>query len=144
MRVALYARVSTHAGQNPQVQLAELRELVFGIFASIAEFERELIRDRVRSGIALARAQGKRIGRPRRPVDANRVRELRALGWSWVQIARELGAGLGTVHRQVNKRNGDLTPANDLPTTRPILVCECNRESPTISSELKLMPSGKS
>jgi len=31
--------------------------LVFGIFASIAEFERELIRDRVRSGIAQARAK---------------------------------------------------------------------------------------
>jgi hypothetical protein len=37
--------------------------LVFGIFATIAEFERELIRERVRSGIAVARAQGKRIGR---------------------------------------------------------------------------------
>ena len=73
--------------------------LVFGIFATIAEFERELIRDRVRSGIAAARAQGKRIGRPRRPVDGNRVRELRALGWSWNRIASELGAGLGTVHR---------------------------------------------
>ncbi len=72
---------------------------MFGIFASIAEFERELIRERVRSGIAAARAQGKRIGRPRRSVDVTRVRELRALGWSWAQIARELGAGLGTVHR---------------------------------------------
>lgn len=186
MRVALYARVSTHAGQNPEMQLAELREyctrrgweivgefvdtgisgarerrpeldrmlaacrrrqidavivyrydrfarslrqlvnalcefeslgiqfislhegvdtstpngrLVFGIFASIAEFERELIRERVRSGIAVARAQGKRIGRPRRPVDGTRVRELRALGWSWANIAKELGVGLGTVHR---------------------------------------------
>ena len=75
------------------------QRLVFGIFASIAEFERKLIRERVRSGIAVARAQGKCIGRPRRPVDLNKVRELRSLGWSWAQIARELGAGLGTVHR---------------------------------------------
>jgi DNA invertase Pin-like site-specific DNA recombinase len=36
-----------------------------GIFATIAEFERELIRDRVRSGLASARAKGKCLGRPR-------------------------------------------------------------------------------
>ncbi len=58
-----------------------------------------VIRERVRSGIAVARAQGKRIGRPRQPVDAARVAELRAQGWSWAEIAREMGAGLGTVHR---------------------------------------------
>jgi DNA invertase Pin-like site-specific DNA recombinase len=186
MRAALYARVSTHAGQNPEMQLAELREycgrrgwdivgeyvdagvsgarerrpeldrmltachrrqvdavvvyrydrfarslrqlvnaledfravgiefvsihegvdtstpngrLVFGIFATIAEFERELIRERVRSGIAAARAQGKRIGRPRRDVDAVKIGELRSQGWSWAEIAQEMGLGLGTVHR---------------------------------------------
>ena len=38
--------------------------LVFGIFASIAEFERELIRDRVNSSPALARSRGKHLGRP--------------------------------------------------------------------------------
>src|SRR5215469_5652682 len=79
--------VSLHEGVDTSTPNGRL---VFGIFASIAEFERELIRERVRSGIALARAQGKRIGRPRRPVDLNKVRELRSLGWSWAQIAREL------------------------------------------------------
>ena len=88
--------ISLHEGVDTSTPNGRL---VFGIFASIAEFERELIRERVRSGIAVARAQGKRIGRPRRLVDASRVRELRALGWSWAQIAREFGAGLGTVHR---------------------------------------------
>lgn len=39
--------------------------LIFGIFASIAEFERELISQRIRSGLELARAQGKTLGRPR-------------------------------------------------------------------------------
>jgi len=73
--------------------------LVFGMFATIAEFERELIRERVRSGIAAARAQGKRIGRPRRDVDAAKVAELRSQGWSWAEIASEMGLGLGTVHR---------------------------------------------
>ena len=40
--------------------------LVFGIFASIAEFERELIRERVRSGLGAARARGRRWGDPAR------------------------------------------------------------------------------
>jgi len=57
--------VSLHEGVDTSTPN---RRLVFGIWASIAEFERELIRERVRSGIAVARAQGKRIGRPRRLV----------------------------------------------------------------------------
>jgi len=38
--------------------------LIFGIFASLAEFERGLIRDRQREGIEVARLEGKRLGRP--------------------------------------------------------------------------------
>jgi len=53
--------VSLHEGVDTATPNGRL---IFGIFASIAEFERELIRDRVRSGIASARAKGKRIGRP--------------------------------------------------------------------------------
>jgi DNA invertase Pin-like site-specific DNA recombinase len=183
MRAALYARVSTHMGQNPTMQLRELREycghrewevaaeftdvgvsgtkerrsgldellsacrkrhfdavvvyrydrfarslrqlvnalaefealgiqfvslhegvdtstpngpLVFGIFASIAEFEQELIRDRVRSGIAAARARGKRLGRPPRHVDVSQVAALRAEGRSWRDVGRTLGLGVAT------------------------------------------------
>src|SRR5246127_5404897 len=73
--------------------------LVFGIFASIAEFERELIRDRVRSGMAAARARGKQIGRPRKVVDAAKVAQLRASGASWRTIAGRLGVSVGTAHK---------------------------------------------
>ena len=191
MRAALYARVSTHAGQHPTVQLRELREfcerrgweiieeftdvgvsgakerrpqldqllagcrrrrfdavvvyrydrfarslrqlvnaldefdalgiqcvslhggidtstrngrLVVGIFASIAEFERELIRDRVRSGIAAARARGKRLGRPRRNVDGGRVAALRAEGRSWRDVGRLLGVGVATARAAFQAR----------------------------------------
>jgi DNA invertase Pin-like site-specific DNA recombinase len=194
MRVALYARVSTHAGQNPEMQLTELRgycqrrgweiageyvdvgvsgarerrpeldrmladcrkrlvdavvvyrydrfarslrqlvnalcefdalriqfvslhegvdtstpngRLVFGIFASIAEFERELIRERVRSGLAVARARGKRLGRPRSRIDAEKVAELREQGHSWREVAARLGVGIGTVHRAAQGRLRD-------------------------------------
>src|SRR6516162_5812498 len=81
--------ISLHEGVDTSTPNGRL---VFGIFASIAEFERELIRERVRSGLALARAQGKQVGRPRHPVDVVRVAELRAQGRSWAEIAREMGA----------------------------------------------------
>ena len=191
MRAALYARVSTHAGQDPTMQLGELRDfcqrrgwdiaaeftdigisgakerrpqldqllagcrkrrfdalvvyrydrfarslaqlvdalgefdalgiqfvslhegvdtstpngrLIFGIFASIAEFERELIRDRVRSGIAAARARGKRLGRPRREVDVAQVAALRAEGRSWRDVGRVLGVGVATARTAFQAR----------------------------------------
>ena len=94
--------VSLHEGVDT---LTPNGRLVFGIFASIAEFECELIRERVRSGIAIARAQGKHIGRPRRPVDGVRVAELRAQERSWAAIAREMGAGLGRVRRAGQPQN---------------------------------------
>src|SRR3954447_490577 len=53
--------ISLHEGVDTSTPNGRL---IFGIFASIAEFERELIRDRVKSGIAAARAKGKRLGRP--------------------------------------------------------------------------------
>ncbi len=88
--------VSLHEGVDTSTPNGRL---IFGIFASIAEFERELIRDRVRSGLALARSRGRRLGRPRVMVDACRVASLRAQGWSWATISAELGIGKGSAQR---------------------------------------------
>ena len=85
--------------------------LIFGMFASIAEFERELIRDRVRSGIASARAKGKRLGRPRVIADSDRIVALRAQGLSWAAISKQLGIGEGTVRRALQ------SPAKNPPET---------------------------
>jgi len=189
-RAAIYARVSTNNGQNPEMQLAELREycrnrkwklageyvdkgvsgkkdsrpqldqlmrecrkrmidavvvyrydrfarslrhlvnalaefdtfgvhfislhdgvdtttpngrLIFGIFASIAEFERELICQRVRSGLAAARARGKRLGRPpvcrlNREKAAQLKRERRYAKTSLRTLSRKYGISLWRVH----------------------------------------------
>src|ERR1700756_407940 len=78
--------ISLHEGVDTSTPNGRL---VFGIFASIAEFERELIRDRVKSGIAAARSKGKRLGPPRASVDAVRIAALRETGASWSTIARQ-------------------------------------------------------
>ncbi len=51
------------------------------------------------AGLRNARAKGKRLGRPRKAVDATRIAALRAQGWGWKKIASELGVGVGTVRR---------------------------------------------
>ena len=92
--------VSLHEGVDTSTPNGRL---VFGIFASIAEFERELIRSRVCSGLALAKARGKRLGRPRTAVDTAQVARLRAAGASWQRVADEMGIGVGTAVRALQQ-----------------------------------------
>jgi putative DNA-invertase from lambdoid prophage Rac len=65
----------------------------------MAEFERELIRERVKAGMRNARAKGTRIGRPRANVDTAQITRLRAQGLSWKKIAKQMGLGVGTLYR---------------------------------------------
>jgi DNA invertase Pin-like site-specific DNA recombinase len=90
--------VSLHEGVDTSTPNGRL---VFGIFASIAEFERELIRDRVKSGLALAKSRGKCLGRPRVNVDRLRIATLRNEGRSWAEICDVLGISKGTAQRAV-------------------------------------------
>ena len=191
-RIALYARVSTLNGQNPEMQLAELREyaqrrgwevtdeyvdlgvsgskesrpelnrmlkdaharafdavvvwkldrlgrslkhlvttiedlscygvtfvslrdnldlstpggrLMMHLLGAMAEFERELIRERVSAGIAAARRRGVRMGRPRVFVSAMKVQALRDAGTPWRAVAKKMGFGVGTVMRALEKES---------------------------------------
>lgn len=70
------------------------------MLAVFAEFERDVLRDRVRAGIAQARQKGKRLGRP--PTVAGhqeRIRELHDNGVSQAQIARQLKVSRTSVRR---------------------------------------------
>jgi DNA invertase Pin-like site-specific DNA recombinase len=73
--------------------------LMFQIIGAMAEFERALIRERVKAGLRNARAKGKRLGRPQSKIDEEEIKVMRANGASWRVIAKQLGVGLGTVHR---------------------------------------------
>jgi len=88
--------ISLHEGVDTSTPNGRL---VFGIFASISEFERELTRDRVRSGLAAAKARGKLLGRPRVVADIEEIATLRACGASWRSISRQTGVSARTIRR---------------------------------------------
>jgi len=75
--------------------------LMFQIIGAMAEFERALIQERVRSGLSAARARGKQLGRPRRVIDSDRLARLKAEGMSIRDIAAKLGIGYGTVRTRL-------------------------------------------
>jgi putative DNA-invertase from lambdoid prophage Rac len=79
--------------------------LMFQIIGAMAEFERELIQERVKAGIRNARAKGKRIGRPRKAVVAATIARLRSQGASWRAISTQLGVGVATLHRAAGGRS---------------------------------------
>ena len=75
--------------------------MVFGIFSALASWEREMITERIHAGLARAKAQGKKLGRPTRVNEAvtTSVRLLREKGLSIHRIAQELKIGVGTTQR---------------------------------------------
>ena len=77
-------------------------ELVFGMMANLAQFESSLIGERVRAGMARAKAQGKRVSRPPIPeATRRRIEELARAGRSINGIAKELGIAYGTAWNYV-------------------------------------------
>src|SRR5262245_40196262 len=74
--------------------------LLFHVLSAIAEFERDLIRDRVLAGLRRARAGGRALGRRRqRGVDAVTVRDVMDQGLSRGAVARRLGVHHSVVSR---------------------------------------------
>lgn len=98
--VSLHENVDTTTPQG---------KLMFAIIAAFAEFEREIIRSRVRSGIAAARARGVKLGRPKRQFDLTNVALLRAAGHSWRKIGTEIGVDPSLVCRAF-ARCGEIVP----------------------------------
>jgi DNA invertase Pin-like site-specific DNA recombinase len=78
-------------------------KLVFHVVGSVAEFERDIIRDRVRAGLANARRKGIRLGRPSILAKVSpKIHLLKEKGLSNRAIARKLKVGEATVRRALN------------------------------------------
>jgi DNA invertase Pin-like site-specific DNA recombinase len=80
-------------------------KLVFHLTGAFAEFERTMIRQRIRAGLKRAVAQGVKLGRPK--IDSATERKLRkqlGKGMGILKVAKSLGIGTGTVQRISGER----------------------------------------
>ncbi len=85
-------------------------KLVFGIFAALSEFEREMIKERTLAGMASARARGRKGGRPYKMTQAKLRLAMASLGQLGTKIGplcKELGITKQTLYRHLAP-NGDL------------------------------------
>jgi len=99
---------------DDQVLLRSLREgidyststgrMLAGIFASLAEYERELIHERAAAARAAARLRGRHTGRPAglTPVQTRQVRSLRTGGESINELVRTFGVSRATIYRALH------------------------------------------
>ncbi len=75
---------------------------LFQMMGVFAEFERAMIQERISAGLQRAKAEGKKLGRPRIPVETEQaIRKARAQGKGILKIAREVGVGTATVQRVI-------------------------------------------
>ena len=74
-------------------------QLMTHLLGAFAQFEVSLIKERVRAGIANARARGERIGRPKKDVDLKKLLDLRKQGVSFRGIAKQMGVSPGLVYK---------------------------------------------
>ena len=80
-------------------------ELIFHVMASLAQFESSLISERVRAGMARAKAQGKHVARPPlSKLKQEAIHDLFKEGISMNQISKRIGVAYGTVYNYVQKR----------------------------------------
>jgi DNA invertase Pin-like site-specific DNA recombinase len=96
-------KVLTGAGAAINTTTPEGR-MFFGMFAVMAEFERELTRERTKAGMAAAKRRGKRAGRPvvLTPEKLDLARRLVGEGKGKAIVARMIGVGPATLRRGLN------------------------------------------
>ncbi|WP_235564782.1 recombinase family protein [Modestobacter sp. Leaf380] len=87
--------------------------LVFHVFAALAEFERDLIRERTNAGLSAARARGRNGGRPPQ-LSADQVKTARRMyeqqDMTVAQIGNVLGVSRTTIHRTLNRQPEPTAP----------------------------------
>lgn len=92
-------------------------KMFFAISAVFADIERDMIAERTKAGLARAEAEAERkglpfkIGRPPKDVDLNKIASLRANGWGWRRIGKELGVSYQTVRSHVLRKGVSNVPS---------------------------------
>lgn len=89
--VSVSERLETHTA---------IGRVIFQILSALAEFEREQIRSRVKTGLVNAKAKGKVLGKPKLR-NSTLIQELRKQGFSYRKIAKLAGCSIGTVANEL-------------------------------------------
>ena len=79
-------------------------KLFYTLISAFAEFEKNVIGERVRAGLRNARSKGTRLGRPQVTADASKIATLRSQGASWRTISDTLAISTRTARRAVQRR----------------------------------------
>jgi DNA invertase Pin-like site-specific DNA recombinase len=82
-------------------------QAMFTIIGVMAQLERDIIRERVRAGLAVAKARGTRLGRPEVRVNQEELRSLQISGLSLYEMARQLRCSRSTVRRRLKEAQHD-------------------------------------
>jgi len=93
---SLSEKIETHSATG---------KLMFHVFAALAEFERNVIRERTQAGLKAARARGRKGGRPRK-LDDQQVREIKVLlrdpEIRVIDVAKRYGVSRATIYRHMS------------------------------------------
>lgn len=94
--------VSHQEGLDLQTSIGRV---VATVLAALAMFEHELIRERVVAGIQNARENGKKLGRPRKTVDVDAVRQMIENGLTYREIAQKIGLSTGKISTAIRAKS---------------------------------------
>jgi DNA invertase Pin-like site-specific DNA recombinase len=81
-------------------------KMLYAVLGAVAQFERDVIRERTKAGLAAARRRGERLGRPRAltPAQIRECRQMRKRGEGVGHISRVLRVGKSTVYRALQQQ----------------------------------------
>jgi len=97
-------------------------QMVYTMIAAVTQFERELIRERVKAGLQRVKSKGIKLGRPTKEYDLDGALKLLAEGYSQRQVARMTNIPRGTLQKRLKEledAGGHKTPPPKNPQTGP-------------------------
>ena len=98
------ARVDLYLHQQALDTTTPSGKAMFQMMGVFAEFERSMISERVKAGLARTKAKGTRLGRPKTsPQTERQIQKLHSKGMGMLKIGKELGVGTSVVQRVVSE-----------------------------------------
>ena len=102
--------IGFHCVDQPEISTdTPMGKLLLNVLGAVAEFERELIRERTKDGLARAVASGSKLGRKPVKIDLEKVHALQSQKWGIRRIAKELGIAPDTLRKGLRMEGGKIT-----------------------------------